>query len=124
MAVAGALGRLGLRSQPHPPATLHALLTIALWPEGDRWLSECIELGVGSFGATPNEAYEEGVDAICSYLNTLEQLGERERVFAEKSVTTYIDKPAELHLAHVPRAIADRPEMQLRPYETPPLVFA
>jgi len=57
-------------------------VTIALWKEGRHWLSECLEFGVGSFGATPEEATEQAIDALTSYLNTLDERGERERVFA------------------------------------------
>jgi hypothetical protein len=94
-------------------------LTVALWPEEGKWLSECIEFGIGSFGETPDEAAEEAVDAVCSYLNTIEALGERERVFAEKSITMYLGVPAEVHLPALRRDLAERADLQLRPFEVP-----
>jgi predicted RNase H-like HicB family nuclease len=119
-----ALTRFRPQEKPEPGAVqLRALLTVAVWPEGDKWLSECLELGVGSFGSNPDEAMEEAIDAIGAYLNTLEELGERERVFAEKSIPTYVIAPAEFHLPHVPRALAERKAIQFRPFEAP-IVFA
>lgn len=94
-------------------------LTIAVWREDDQWLSECLELGLGTFGSTPDEAASEAMDAVCSYLNTLEELGERERVFAEKSIPTYDGAPAEVHLPGLSRSVMDRESIQVRPYECP-----
>lgn len=94
-------------------------LTIAVWREDDQWLSECLELGIGTFGSTPDDAANEAMDAVCSYLSTLEELGERERVFAEKSISTYVGEPAEVHLPHLSRSVMDREAIQVRPYEVP-----
>lgn len=98
-------------------------LTIAVWDEDGKWLSECLEFGIGSFGTTPDDAAEQAMDAICSYLNTIEELGERERVFAEKSIVTYVASPAELRLPRLSRELAQRKGLQLRPYEYP-IAFA
>lgn len=46
--------------------TLIVALTIAVWHEDDRWLSECLELGIGTFGADPDDAAEQAMDAVCS----------------------------------------------------------
>jgi len=48
------------------------------------------------------------MDAVCSYLNTLEALGEREMVFAERSLAVYTSPPASVRLAELPRDVADR----------------
>ncbi len=98
-------------------------LTIAVWLENERWLSECLELGVGTFGADPQDAADQAMDAVCSYLNTLEELGERERVFAEKSIAVYTSPPAEVHVPHLSREIVERDQIQIRPFEFP-MAFA
>jgi hypothetical protein len=101
------------------PRQLIVPLTIAVWREDGQWLSECLELGIGTFGSTPDDAASEAVDAVYSYLNTLEKLGERERVFAEKSISTYVGVPAEVHLPHLSRSVMARESIQVRPYEFP-----
>lgn len=113
---------LGQRSQGATGLTVP--LTIAIWREDDHWLSECVELGVGSFGSDPQDAAEQAMDAVCSYLNTLEELGERERVFAEKSISVYTGSPAEVHLAHLSREMVTRRDIQIRPFEAPLSSFA
>ena len=99
--------------------TLFVPLSIAIWHEEGKWLSECIELGIGSFGDNPDDAAEEAMDAVTSYLNTLEELGERDRVFAEKSILTYMAIPAEVPMPALPRALAERDGLQIRPFEVP-----
>ncbi|MDO8484759.1 MAG: hypothetical protein Q7S35_07410 [Candidatus Limnocylindrales bacterium] len=100
------------------------LLTIAIWREAEHWLSECVELGIRSFGSDPEDAAEQAMDAVCSYLNTLEEIGERERVFAEKSIGVYTGAPAEVHLAHLSREMVARDGLQIRPFEAPLGSFA
>lgn len=91
-------------------------LTIAVWPEDGKWLSECVELGVGTFGESAQEAGDQAIDAVASYLNTLEDLRERERVFAERGIEVVTEPITEWH----PRLEGDaarRPEMTLRPFD-------
>lgn len=97
---------------------LIASLTVAVWPEGDQWVSQCIELDVASSGATADEAAEQATDAISAYLSALEELGERERVFAERSIPTYELPPAQHHV-DLPRDIVERHGLQVRPLELP-----
>jgi len=103
--------------QPHERLAIVVPLTIAVWFEDDAWLSECVELGIGSFGESPDEAAAQAMDAVCSYLNTLEELKERPRVFAEKSIATYFGDPADFTLAKMTRELAKRDRIQLRPFE-------
>jgi len=83
-------------------------LTIAAWPEGDQWVSHVLELDIASVGTDADNAFEQAMDAVCSYLNTLEALGEREMVFAERSLAVYTSPPASVRLAELPRDVADR----------------
>lgn len=107
----------------HPPNPVgrHFIvpLTLAVWPEGDEWVSQCIELDIASSGPTADEAADECMDAVCSYLNTLEELGERERVFAERAIPVYEVAPARVRLPDIPRDLASRPHVQLRAIEIP-----
>jgi len=94
-------------------------VTVALWREGDAWISQVLELDVASFGPDPDEAVDQAIDALCAYLNTLEELGERSRVFAEHSIATYVSPPAEVSVPDVPRELTQRAEFQLRTREVP-----
>lgn len=86
-------------------------LTIAVWQEAGHWLSECVELEIGSFGDNPNDAAAQAMDAVCSYLNTLEELGERERVFEERGIQVIVAPTAAWH-PEVSGEIASRPDVQ------------
>lgn len=55
--------------------------------DGDaKYESVCDELDVSSCGNTLDEALNNVVDATLLYLNTLEDLGERRRVFDEREI--------------------------------------
>lgn len=72
----------------------YIVVTLAIQREGDYYVSRCQELGTASFGATKEEALQKIVDATELYLNTLEDLGECERVLREKGVQVHADEPA------------------------------
>lgn len=113
--------RGGLQGRPRRPGepTLYAQLTIAIWPEGDQWVSRCLEFDVASSGPDPDTAALEAADAVCSYVNTLEELGERDRVFAERSIAVYAMPPATWRPSDVPPEIASRDRLQVRPASVP-----
>ena len=54
--------------------------------EGKQYSSWCPELDIASCGDSPEEAVTNLGDAIELYLHTLEEEGERERVFKERSI--------------------------------------
>jgi predicted RNase H-like HicB family nuclease len=68
-------------------------LTLEAYPEGRTFVSRCKELGVTSCGDSPGEALEAVRDAVATYLNAIEQLGDRERIFAEKGIDVRKTKP-------------------------------
>ena len=77
-----------------PPQTAgYIVLTLKAHKEGDQYASECAELGVGSCGSTLDEAFEAIKDATLVYLETLEDEGELERVFAERGITIIPGEP-------------------------------
>ena len=61
-------------------------LTLEAYPEGRRFVSRCRELDVTSCGDSLVDAFEQVKDAVTVYLNAIEQLGDRERIFAEKGI--------------------------------------
>lgn len=63
----------------------HILVTLCVREdeESDAYISECLELRVSSCGRTIDEAFTMVQDALHVYLATIEEDGERERIFAE-----------------------------------------
>lgn len=57
--------------------------------EGEYFVAHCRELGVSSFGETKDEAFDNLNEATLLFLNTLEDLGESDKVLAEKGVQVY-----------------------------------
>lgn len=94
-------------------------LTSVIWREGDDWVAECVELGVSSFGSSDEEAYDELMDAVCAYLNTLEELGERQQVFDRKGVPVYLAAPTGAFHPNVPRDMVSRESARIRPMSVP-----
>lgn len=67
----------------------HVMLTLKAQvdPESHLWVSECVELKVHAYGAEVGSALDAAMDATIAYLNTVEQLGDRERVFALRNLS-------------------------------------
>ncbi len=79
-----------------------------------------VELDIASSGSTPDEAQSELIDALCAYLNTLEDLGEREQVFKLRGIPIYTTLPTTgLYHPSVPREYLRREGAQIRPMELP-----
>jgi predicted RNase H-like HicB family nuclease len=71
----------------------YILVRIRVWPEDEKFVGECVELDVSSFGDTVDDAIRMTLEATELYLETIDDLGERERLFAEKGVTFYSAEP-------------------------------
>ena len=67
----------------------HVDLHVKLYPEGDRWNAECLELGTAQFGSTEDEAFELVVGAISLHLETLDEVGELERFCEDNGIEIY-----------------------------------
>lgn len=93
-------------------------LTGVVWPEGSQWVSQCVEIDVSSFGSSPEEAMDELKDALCSYLNTVEQLGERTKALKIRGVPVYKVLPTEFEF-RVPRSMLEHPGSLVRPFDLP-----
>ena len=63
--------------------------------EEGGYASVCPELGVASQGETAEEAISNLRDAALVFLNTIEQLGQRERVFKEHHIKIHLHEPTE-----------------------------
>jgi predicted RNase H-like HicB family nuclease len=68
-------------------------LTLEAYKEGRAFVSRCIELDVASCGDTSEEALSAAREATTDYLNAIEQLGERKRIFAEAGIVIHKTKP-------------------------------
>ncbi len=68
-------------------------LTLEAYPEDKAFVSRCRELGVTSCGDTALSAIDALKDAVATYLDAIERLGERERIFAEKGIEILRTKP-------------------------------
>ena len=58
----------------------HYHLTAAIWKEGKKYVSKCPELGVASYGATPEKAQAALEKAVELYLSNAKKLGIMEDV--------------------------------------------
>lgn len=50
-------------------------LTATIWKEGRHYVSKCPELGVASYGATPDKARAALEEAVELYLSNAKRLG-------------------------------------------------
>jgi hypothetical protein len=68
-------------------------LTYQFFRDGKRWVGVCKELGTSTFSRSITEAEKQLSEAVCLHLNTLEDVGERERFFRENNIKLYTIKP-------------------------------
>lgn len=71
----------------------YVVLTLKFQKEGLRWAALCEELGTATFGRSLPEADQRLKEAILLHLNTLEDLGERERFFKDNNIEIYHERP-------------------------------
>ena len=75
------------------PARGYVILTYKFQKEGRRWTAHCEELGTATFGRSLPEAERRLEEAVLLHLNTLEDIGERERFFTEHGIQFHHIKP-------------------------------
>ena len=73
----------------------YVVLTLKFHKQGRRWTAICEELGTATFGRSLPEADQRLKEAVILHINTLEDVGERERFFKEHNIQLYRDKPRE-----------------------------
>jgi hypothetical protein len=81
------------------PAQGFVVLTLAFRQDGRRWTGECLELGTATYARTLKQAREELEDMVTLHLNSLEDVGERERFFKEHEIKFYTDEAAPREVA-------------------------
>jgi len=71
----------------------YVALTFEFHKEGRRWVGVCQELGTSTYSRSLPEVEKQLSQAVCLHLNTLEDVGERERFFKEHNIKLYAVKP-------------------------------
>jgi len=74
----------------------YVVLTCKFYKEGTRWVGVCDELGTSAFGLTIEDAKIKLSDLVILNLNTLDEVGERDRFFAENGIKLHTVKPRSL----------------------------
>ena len=74
---------------------LHYIMLTAVFEKEDdgRWTAYCKELGTATFAHSLDEAQERLSEMIELHLNTLENVGERERFFEENGIEIKTVRP-------------------------------
>ncbi|MBI4667574.1 MAG: type II toxin-antitoxin system HicB family antitoxin [Elusimicrobia bacterium] len=73
-------------------------LTAVIWREGKHYVSKCPELGVASFGPTPEKARQSLHEAVELYLSNAKKLGLIKDV--EPAITSEARYTAAFEIAH------------------------
>ena len=71
----------------------YIVLTYKFRKEDKRWTGYCEELGTATFGRSLPEVEKKLDEAVWLHLNTLEDVGERERFFKEQNIQFYRTRP-------------------------------
>lgn len=72
-----------------PRRSAYIAVTFRILQENSHYVSICPELETSSCGDTIDEALKNIRDATLLYLNTIEEQGERERIFKERGIKLY-----------------------------------
>ena len=73
--------------------TIYIRLTNIITKEDKMFFAHCPELDIGSQGETVEEANSNLKDALVLYLNTIEEIGTRKKIFKKKNIKIYNYKP-------------------------------
>ena len=101
------------RATNSPPNSGFITLTLEVSREGRHFVSRCSELGTASCGDSFDEALNNVIEATTEYLNTIERLGERERIFQEKGIIVRKRRPTSIR-----REYELHPDAFVGPYVT------
>jgi len=71
----------------------YVVLTLEFRRVGRRWTAYCRELGTATFGRSLPEADKRIKEAVLLHLNTLEDVGERQRFFKENDIELHHARP-------------------------------
>lgn len=82
------------------PTIGYAILTFEFHKEGGMWVGECRELGTATDGRSLEKVEAELARLVALDLTCLEELGERERLFQERSIKLYpVQVPDQVELS-------------------------
>lgn len=84
------------------PIIGYVVLTVTFRKLDKRWTAYCEELGTATFGRTLPEAKERIEETIILHLDTLDDVGERERFFKEHNIRFRHTKPRKSSRINVP----------------------
>lgn len=73
--------------------TGYVVLTLEFRRVDRRWTAYCKELGTATFGRSLPEADKRIKEAVLLHLNTLEDVGERQRFFRENNIEFHHARP-------------------------------
>jgi predicted RNase H-like HicB family nuclease len=74
-------------------------VTAVIWKEGKRFVSKCPELGVASYGKTPEAARDALKEAIALYIENAQRLGLIKELAPALSAPIHYTSPVEIALA-------------------------
>ena len=74
-------------------------VTAVIWKEGRKFVSKCPELGVASYGKTPESAREALEEAIGLYLENAQRLGLLKELTPALSAPIHYTSPLEVPIA-------------------------
>lgn len=84
------------------------ILTLTFRKEGRYWVGECEELGTATDGQSFDNVRADLMKLVMLHLDGLEQIGEREAFFEERSIRLYTDR----HPSQVDRCVPVSDDME------------
>lgn len=74
----------------------YIVVTLVFQKAGKRWTARCEERGTAIFARSLPEAEKRIKEAVLLHLDTLEDVGERERFFKEHKIQFLLTKPRDI----------------------------
>ena len=74
-------------------SAVYITLTLEFQKDGRRWIGVCQELGTSTYSRSLPETEKQLREAVRLHLNTLEEIGERDRFFKEHKIEVHTAKP-------------------------------
>ncbi len=68
------------------------ILTLAFHREGRMWVGNCLELSTSTYARTLEQTQRQLIEMVECHLNTLEEVGERDRFFREHGIEFHTEK--------------------------------
>jgi len=104
------------------PMSGYIVLTFRIHEEDGQYVARCEELGISSCAKGIEKAFDRVEEATTLYLSTLDEVGERERVFAEAGIEIKTGEPGSDSVSV--RTTPDREFVSLRSARLPEYSFA